>query len=88
MKGVKKEDYVRPHLEQMEKENRHGVYFIFQSMEQGSCFDVAMPKFPTEDPDYRIIRRQRRMYTHLYFYIRDEELPLKAGVAPKFIKPS
>ena len=74
VKGVKKEDYVRPYLERMEKQNRHGVYFIFQSMEQGACFDVAMPKFPTEDPNYRIIRRQRRMYTHLYFYIRDEEL--------------
>lgn len=74
VKGVKKEDYVRPYLERMEKANRHGVYFIFQSMEQGTCFDVAMPKFPTADPNYRIIRRQRRMYTHLYFYIRDEEL--------------
>jgi hypothetical protein len=33
-----------------------------------------MPRYPTEDPNYRIIRRQRRMYTHLYFYIRDEVL--------------
>jgi DNA-binding HxlR family transcriptional regulator len=71
-KGVKKEDYVRPYLKRMEKQNKYGVYFIFQSMEQGPCFDPMMPKYPTDDPNYRIIRRQRRMYTHLYFYIRDE----------------
>ena len=73
-KGVKKEDYVRPYLKRMEKQNKYGVYFIFQSMEQGPCFDPMMPKYPTDDPNYRIIRRQRRMYMHLYFYIRDEVL--------------
>ncbi len=73
-KGVKKEDYVLPYLKRMEKKNQYGVYFIFQSMEQGNCFHPMVPKFPTDDPNYRIIRRQRRMYTHLYFYIRDEAL--------------
>jgi hypothetical protein len=73
-KGVKKEDYVLPYLKSMEKQNKYGVYFIFQSMEQGPCFDPMMPKYPTDDPNYRIIRRQRRMYMHLYFYIRDEVL--------------
>jgi len=71
-KGVKKEDYVLPYLKRLEKKNQYGVYFIFQSMEQGPCFDPMMPKYPTDDPNYRIIRRQRRMYMHLYFYIRDE----------------
>jgi hypothetical protein len=33
-----------------------------------------MPKFPTEDPDYRILKRTRTRYTHYYFYIRDEVL--------------
>ena len=33
-----------------------------------------MPKYPTADPDYRIIGRQRCRYTHYYFYIRDEVL--------------
>jgi len=32
-KGVRKEDYVRPHLERMQRQNRHGVYFILQSMD-------------------------------------------------------
>ena len=73
-KGVSKEDHVRPYLARMETQNRHGVYFIFQSMEQGSCFQSLPPKYPTDDPHYRIIRRDRKLYTHLYFYIRDEVL--------------
>jgi hypothetical protein len=73
-KDVSKEDYVRPYLRRAEKENRYGPYFIFQGMELGSCFKVLMPKYPTDDPHYRIIRRGRQMYTHLYFYIRDEVL--------------
>ena len=32
------------------------------------------PKQPTEDPDYRIIRRHWSRYTHYYFYLRDEVL--------------
>jgi hypothetical protein len=32
------------------------------------------PKFPTDDPNYRPIRRTRTRYTHYYFYIRDEVL--------------
>ena len=56
-KGVSKEDAVRPYLQRMERRNRHGVYCIFTSMEMGSTFTSKMPKFPTEDPHYRIIRR-------------------------------
>jgi len=73
-KGISKEEHVRPYLQQMEKQNRYGVYFIFESMEQGSCFKSMPPKYPTEDPNYRIIRRDKRLYTHLYFYVRDEVL--------------
>ncbi len=73
-KGVSKEDHVRPYLQRMERQNRYGVYFIFHSMEQGSCFKSTPPKYPTDDPHYRIIRRDWRAYTHLYFYIRDEVL--------------
>ena len=73
-KDVSKEERVRVYLERMEKQNRHGVYFIFKSMEQGPCFKSMKPKYATDDPHYRIIRRDRRLYTHLYFYIRDEVL--------------
>ncbi len=73
-KGVRKEDYVRPHLERMQRRNRHGVYFILQSMEQGFSFQSLNPKYATEDPNYRPIRKRPSRFTHLYFYIRDEVL--------------
>src|SRR6266568_316030 len=73
-KGVSKEEHVQPYLERMERQNRYGLYFIFRSMEQGSCFKSLPPKYATDDPNYRIIRRDRKLYTHLYFYIRDEVL--------------
>ena len=72
--GVRKEDYVRPHLRQMERRQQYGVYFILKSMEVGANFRVAVPKYPTADPTYRIISRQRSRYTHYYFYIRDQVL--------------
>jgi hypothetical protein len=73
-KGVRKEDYVRSHQQRMVRQNRFGVYFILKSMEIGPSFRSSAPKFPVEDPDYRIIGRQRCRYTHYYFYIRDEVL--------------
>ena len=73
-KGVRKEDYVRPHLRRMERAGKYGVYFIFQSMEQGPTFRCSVPKFPTEDPNHRIVKPQRSRYTHYYFYLRDQTL--------------
>src|SRR6516162_1629457 len=52
----------------------YGVYFIFKSMEQGPSFRVTVPKFPTKDPNHRILARQKSRFTHDYFYIRDEVL--------------
>jgi len=43
-------------------------------MEVGTNFRVAMPKYLTADPDYRIPSRQRSRYTHYFFYIRDQVL--------------
>src|SRR5712692_3084843 len=73
-KGVRKEDYIRPHLRRMERRHQFGVYFILKSMELGPSFRSAVPKFPVDDPHYRILARQRSSYTHYYFYIRDEVL--------------
>jgi hypothetical protein len=73
-KGLKREDYVRPYCERVIRRNRFGVYFILKSMEQGPTFRSLSPKFPTDDPDYRILKRHRTRYTHYYFYIRDEVL--------------
>src|SRR6266851_5036967 len=73
-KQLKKEDYVRPYYARMERQQRFGVYCIFKSLEQGPTFLSRAPKFPTEDPHYRILKRTRTRYTHYYFYIRDEVL--------------
>jgi hypothetical protein len=84
-KGVRKEDYVRPWLRRMERAGRYGVYFILQSMEQGPTFRCSVPKFPTEDPNHRILRQQRSRFTHYYFYLRDETLgPMVMRVASFF----
>jgi hypothetical protein len=84
-KGVRKEDYVRPRLRRMERAGRYGVYFIFQSMEQGPTFRCSVPKFPTRDPNHRILAPQRSRFTHYYFYLRDEKLgPMVLRVASFF----
>lgn len=84
-KGVRKEDYVQPHLRRMVKQNAYGVYFIFKSMEQGSTFRISVPKFPTQDPHHRILARQRSRFLHYYFYVRDEVLgPIVIRVASFF----
>ncbi len=70
-KGESKEDFVRPHLQRMERQNQHGLYFIIPSMEMGSTFCSLMPKYPTDDPNYRLIKRRPSRYLHYYFYIRD-----------------
>jgi hypothetical protein len=70
-KGVSKENFARPFLERMEHRNQHGVYCIIPSMEMGSTFCSLMPKYPTDDPDYRIIRRRPSRFLHYYFYVRD-----------------
>jgi hypothetical protein len=73
-KGTRKEDYVLAALRRMEKRSAYGVYFIFKSMEQGRTFRISVPKFPSEDPNYRILAHQRSRFTHYYFYIRDQVL--------------
>jgi hypothetical protein len=84
-KGLRKEDYVLPALHRMERRKAFGVYFIFKSMEQGRTFRISMPKFPTQDPNYRILAHQRSRFTHYYFYIRDEVLgPIIVRVASFF----
>jgi hypothetical protein len=84
-KGVRKEDHVLPALRRMEKTNAYGVYFIFKSMEQGRTFRITAPKYPTQDPNHRILAHQRSRFTHYYFYIRDEVLgPIIVRVASFF----
>jgi hypothetical protein len=84
-KGVRKEDYVLAWLRRMVKKNAYGVYFIFKSMEQGPTFRISVPKYPTQDPNHRILAHQRSRFTHYYFYLRDEVLgPIAMRVASFF----
>ena len=84
-KGVRKEDYVQRWLHRLEHQNQHGVYFIFKSMELGQTFRSVPPRFPTDDPHYRILHKSRSRFTHYYFYIRDEVLgPMVLRVASFF----
>jgi hypothetical protein len=48
----------------MERANRYGVHYIFQSMEQGPTFRCSMPKFPAQDPNHRILSPQRAAAHH------------------------
>ena len=65
-KGVRKEDHVLPWLHRMARRNAYGVYFIFKSMEQGPTYRVSLPKYPSKDPHYRILARQRSRFTHYF----------------------
>src|SRR3974390_2171757 len=81
-KGMRKEDHVLPWQRRMARADSYGVYYILKSMEQGPTFRVTVPKYPTKDPNYRILARQRSRFTHYYFYIRDETLgPMVMRVA-------
>src|SRR6202046_1562048 len=47
-KGVRKEDHVLPWQRRMARDDAYGVYFIFQSMEQGPSFRVSVTKYATK----------------------------------------
>jgi len=74
-KDVRKEDYVQPYLRRMEKRGEFGVYFIFQTMEQGWTFRPGarlVARKPGGPADYPILHRHRARYRYYYFYLRDE----------------
>jgi hypothetical protein len=73
-KDVRKKDDLAPLRARMQREGRTGVYYLLKSMEQGPSFRIVKPKYPVEDPTWRIIAPQRSRYTHLYFYIIDDEI--------------
>jgi len=73
-KDVRKKDDLAPLRTRMQRDGRTGVYYVLKSMEQGPSFRIMKPKFPVEDPNWRIVAPQRSRYTHLYFYMVDEVL--------------
>ena len=70
-KGVRKEDHVLPWLRRMRKKGAYGVYFIFKSMEQGPTFRISVPKYPTKDPNHRILApRAQPLHALLLLHLR------------------
>jgi hypothetical protein len=49
----------------MARRKQYGPYFIVKSLDEGPRFQVIIPKAPTTDPDYRVIRRTRGPYNRL-----------------------
>ena len=81
-KGVRKEDFVRPWLQRMERQNRYGVYCILKSKERGNTFRSCPSSFSASCPEDRLLRRRQSCFTHYYFYLRDKTLgPMVAQVA-------
>src|SRR5262249_60300291 len=81
--GLKRDDYGRRDGTRFERRKRFGVYFILKSLEQGPTFHSRFPTYPTDDPNYRILRRTHTRSTHYYFYIRNEGLgPFVVAVRP------
>lgn len=68
-KGVRKEEFVLPYYRRLA--GKEGVACILTSMEQGTTFVSYQPRFPTQDEHYRIIRRCRKQFQHVYFYLND-----------------
>ena len=73
-KDVRKKDDLAPLRTRMQREGRTGLYYVLKSMEQGPSFRIVKPKFPVDDPNWRIVAAQRSRYTHLYFFIIDDVL--------------
>jgi hypothetical protein len=75
-KDLCKEEYVLPYLRHLEREDRYGVYFIFQAMEQGWTYRPGyhLVKRGGPDADYPILHKHRARYRYFYFYLRDEVL--------------
>jgi hypothetical protein len=73
-KPVRHEDIVGPVLERFRRSGRFGVYYILMSKERGRTFRSTQLRRPTEDPNYRMIRRDFSLFRHYYFYIFDPVL--------------
>ncbi|MDE3075917.1 MAG: hypothetical protein KGJ86_10860 [Chloroflexota bacterium] len=68
-KGVRKEDFVQPFYQWLGR--NEGIACILTGMEEGTTFVSYEPRFKTKDDQYRIIKRCRKRFQHLYFYLYD-----------------
>jgi hypothetical protein len=67
-RGVRQEDYVRPALRRMERQQQYGVYSILKSMEQGFTFRSSSPRYRSADPHYRILAGECHRFTPYYYF--------------------
>ena len=70
--GVRKKEDLSPLRERRKAKGAFGLYYAMMSKECGPSFRISEPKFPTDDPNYTILRAQRTLCRHYYFYIYDE----------------
>ncbi len=70
-KDMRNEEVVASRQQRRLQAGQFGLYYIIKSKEQGWTFRIFQPKFPSADPNYQIVRKQRSLYTHFYFYIVD-----------------
>ncbi len=68
------DERLRRHLARVRRQGSFGVYHILKSREQGPAFTCHDPKYPSDDPNYVIVRSVRKLYTFYYFYIYDKTL--------------
>lgn len=68
-KNRRKEEVVFPYYRYFKKEC--GVVCILQSMESFPTYILTTPKYPTEDPNYKIIHKVKKRVKCYYFYIKD-----------------
>ena len=79
-KDIRKEEYVLPFYRAFKQ--KEGVVCILTSMEQSRTFCSYAPRYPTEDPNYRIIKPSRSRFMHYYFYLVDTVMgPMSLRVA-------
>src|SRR5437762_6579940 len=67
-KGVRKEELVACRQHRRLQEGNFGVYYVIKSRERGWTFRIFQPRYEPKDPNYQIMRKQRSLYTHYYFY--------------------
>lgn len=79
-KEVKNEDFVLPYYQQLGRQE--GIACLLTSMEQGTTFVSYEPRFPTTNERYRILKRCRKLFQHLYFYVFDSVMgPMSVRVS-------
>jgi len=60
-KDMRNEEVVASRQQRRLQAGQFGLYYIIKSKEQGWTFRIFQPKFPSADPNYQIVRKQRSL---------------------------